>query len=101
MRNGALSLFSAVQLTTILGLITGYCITPRQWLGVSLAFAGSVWLVSPGVEAPSLEGEFSMVAAGVSWGILCRSAELSQVRSAKLGHYLEMKKWWAPSGSGW
>jgi drug/metabolite transporter (DMT)-like permease len=40
-----------------------------QWLGLASAFGGLVYLVLPGVAAPSLLGAVLMLLAGVAWGL--------------------------------
>lgn len=67
---GALILFGSVQLTMIaaaLGL--GERPRPAQWVGLALALAGLVYLVSPGLTAPPPTGAALMALAGISWGI--------------------------------
>ena len=65
---GALILFGAVQITMILSsLIVGNRLHIIEWVGVSTAFGGFVYLVSPGVSAPSAEGFVLMAVAGVAW----------------------------------
>jgi drug/metabolite transporter (DMT)-like permease len=67
---GALLLFGAVQATMILGSwLSGEPPRPIQWTGLSLALGGLIWLVFPGLNAPSLEGAILMAAAGIAWGI--------------------------------
>ncbi|MFV7771777.1 DMT family transporter [Shewanella marisflavi] len=67
---GALLLFGAVQITMILyGLWSGERINRKQTIGALLAGAGLVWLVLPGVSAPSLVGAVLMIIAGISWGV--------------------------------
>lgn len=67
---GALILFGFVQATMIaMGLWSGDRPTAPEWLGWLLAFAGLVWLVLPGVEAPPLRGASLMAIAGIAWGI--------------------------------
>jgi drug/metabolite transporter (DMT)-like permease len=67
---GALLLFGAVQATMILGSwLSDERPRPIQWTGLSLALGGLVWLVFPGLNAPSLEGAILMAAAGIAWGI--------------------------------
>jgi drug/metabolite transporter (DMT)-like permease len=67
---GALILFALVQATMIVwGLVRGERPRPVQWLGLAAAFGGLVYLVSPGLTAPSPFGSLMMGAAGVSWGI--------------------------------
>jgi drug/metabolite transporter (DMT)-like permease len=66
---GALILFGAVQLTMfIVGLRSGEMFGSIAWLGLALAVAGLVYLVSPGVAAPPFFGAASMALAGVAWG---------------------------------
>lgn len=67
---GALILFGAVQVTMILiALKQGEKPQPMEWLGLSFALAGLVYLVSPGLAAPPLLGSALMVMAGIAWGI--------------------------------
>lgn len=66
---GALILFGSVQITMMLtGLYFGNKLHTYEWLGVLLAFSGFVYLVMPGLGAPSLLGFFLMTAAGIAWG---------------------------------
>lgn len=67
---GALILFAMVQITMILGgLRAGERPHPVQWLGLMLAFAGLIFLVSPGLAAPPLDGSLLMAIAGIAWGV--------------------------------
>lgn len=67
---GALILFGAVQGTMILaGIRAGERPHPAQWVGLAAALAGLVYLVSPGLTAPSPEGSALMAAAGIAWGV--------------------------------
>lgn len=67
---GALILFSTVQLTMILvALRSGERPQVLEWLGLLLAFAGLVYLVLPGLEAPSPLGSALMMLAGIAWGV--------------------------------
>ncbi|WP_322048637.1 DMT family transporter [Paraburkholderia sp. J67] len=67
---GALVLFGAVQLTMFsAGLRSGEKFGSIAWLGLALAVAGLVYLVSPGVAAPPLLGAALMAAAGIAWGV--------------------------------
>ena len=67
---GALVLFGAVQLTMILvALRSGERFRPWEAAGLVLAAAGLVYLVLPGVSAPSPFGCAIMAAAGVAWGV--------------------------------
>ncbi len=40
-----------------------------EWVGVGTAFAGFLFLVLPGVSAPSPSGFLLMSLAGVAWGV--------------------------------
>jgi len=67
---GALILFAAVQITMIaVGLYTGERPGILEWLGLLIATAGLIYLVSPGVTAPSTAGSVLMATAGISWGV--------------------------------
>jgi len=67
---GALILFGSVQLTMILvALWSGERPRPCEWIGLTLALAGLVWLVYPGLTAPSLQGSILMTVSGIAWGI--------------------------------
>jgi drug/metabolite transporter (DMT)-like permease len=67
---GALLLFGAVQVTMIgYGLRAGERLNIRQIAGVTMAVGGLIWLVLPGVEAPSITGALLMLGAGISWGV--------------------------------
>ena len=66
---GALILFGAVQATMVIwALASGEEPHRRQWLGLGAAMAGLVYLVLPGLGAPSLRGSALMGVAGVAWG---------------------------------
>ena len=67
---GALILFGAVQITMILlSILSGNRLHAMEWVGIGTAFAGFVYLVLPGVSAPSLIGFLLMTVAGIAWGI--------------------------------
>jgi drug/metabolite transporter (DMT)-like permease len=67
---GALLLFAAVQSTMILGSYRlGKRLSIAQWAGLLLAFGGLVYLVLPGVHAPSPLGTGLMLLAGAAWGL--------------------------------
>lgn len=67
---GALILFGAVQLTMFsAGLRSGERFGLIAWVGLALAVAGLVYLVSPGVAAPPAFGAALMAVAGVAWGV--------------------------------
>ena len=67
---GALILFGVVQATMILaGLRAGERPSRVEWAGLFVALAGVVWLVFPGLTAPSPVGTGLMALAGVGWGV--------------------------------
>jgi drug/metabolite transporter (DMT)-like permease len=67
---GALILFGAVQLAMFAaGLRGGEHFSAFEWLGLAVALGGLVYLVSPGVTAPSPLGAAAMAGAGVAWGV--------------------------------
>jgi drug/metabolite transporter (DMT)-like permease len=67
---GALILFGAVQATMIgVGLREGDRPHRWEWLGLGVAIAGLVYLVSPGLSAPSFAGSSLMAVAGIAWGV--------------------------------
>lgn len=67
---GALLLFGAVQATMIgWGVWTGERMGPWQLGGLSLALAGLIGLVMPGLAAPPLAGSLLMLFAGMAWGV--------------------------------
>lgn len=67
---GALILFGAVQLTMIIaGLAAGERLSRAGWVGFAAACGGMTYLLSPGLEAPSVEGALLMGAAGIAWGM--------------------------------
>lgn len=67
---GAVILFAVVQVTMLgWAIISGQRPSLLQWAGFSLAIGGLIWLVSPGIEAPSLVGALAMALAGIGWGI--------------------------------
>ena len=67
---GALILFGAVQLSMLgAGIKAGERLTPLSWVGLALALGGLVYLVSPGLSAPSPVGAALMGVAGLAWGI--------------------------------
>jgi len=66
---GALILFGCVQLTMfIVSLRGGEHFSPLSWGGLAIAFAGLIYLVSPGLSAPDPLGAILMAVAGVAWG---------------------------------
>jgi drug/metabolite transporter (DMT)-like permease len=67
---GALILFGSVQITIVtVSLFSGERIVLAEWTGLLIAFAGFVFLLFPGVSAPSYKGFTLMALAGTAWGI--------------------------------
>jgi drug/metabolite transporter (DMT)-like permease len=66
---GALILFASVQIGMLAwAIVRGDRPALLEWLGMGVAFAAFVYLVSPGLVAPPLEGVLLMVVAGLAWG---------------------------------
>ena len=67
---GALVLFGAVQATMLVAAVSsGERPHVVQWSGLILALGGLVYLVLPGLAAPSPAGCALMSIAGVAWGL--------------------------------
>jgi drug/metabolite transporter (DMT)-like permease len=67
---GALILFGMVQATMVAGALwAGDRPSVAEWVGWLLAVSGFVYLVSPGLSAPSPLGSALMAIAGIGWGI--------------------------------
>ena len=67
---GALILFGTVQVTMLLmALWRGERPQLMEWVGLCLALSGLVYLVFPGLAAPSLLGSALMLLAGMAWGL--------------------------------
>lgn len=67
---GALILFGSVQITMIIAsVIMGNKLHLSEWLGLSLAFSGFVYLILPNLTTPSLMGFILMSVSGMAWGI--------------------------------
>ena len=67
---GALILFGSVQMTMLLvALRSGERPQALEWLGIVLALGGLVYLVLPGLQAPSPLGSVLMMIAGIAWGM--------------------------------
>ncbi len=65
---GALILFATVQIGILAwAVLKGDRPGLLEWLGIAIAFAALVYLVSPGLVAPSSLGAALMVAGGLSW----------------------------------
>ncbi len=67
---GALILFGSVQLTMLgLALAAGNRFNRFEWLGISFAIGGFIYLILPSASTPSLQGFVLMAIAGIAWGI--------------------------------
>ena len=67
---GALILFGAVQVTMLSwSILKGHRLQILELLGSIIALSGFLYLIFPGVSAPSSIGFILMTIAGVSWGI--------------------------------
>jgi drug/metabolite transporter (DMT)-like permease len=67
---GALILFGTVQVTMLgAALLGGERINSWQVIGLAVALVGLVYLVWPGLAAPSPIGAVLMALAGVGWGL--------------------------------
>lgn len=67
---GALILFGAVQVTMLVAAMReGEQMGTWQWAGLAAAVGGIVYLVLPGLAAPSPVGALLMATAGMAWGL--------------------------------
>jgi drug/metabolite transporter (DMT)-like permease len=68
---GALIMFGTVQVTMIAAdVVAGEPPTRAEWIGLIVAAAGLVWLVTPGLStSPPAQGVALMIVAGVAWGV--------------------------------
>jgi len=67
---GAVILFGCVQISMLgAALRSGERVHIVQWIGLSLALAGLVYLVFPALATPSVLSTVLMAIAGVSWGV--------------------------------
>lgn len=66
---GALILFASVQITMIgVSIYHGNRLTIIEWAGFTLALAGLIYLLLPGLTSPPIWGAIMMVLSGISWG---------------------------------
>jgi drug/metabolite transporter (DMT)-like permease len=67
---GALILFALVQATMMVAAVSaGERPHSSQWIGLALASSGLIYLVFPGLKAPSSSGSVLMAIAGIMWGV--------------------------------
>jgi drug/metabolite transporter (DMT)-like permease len=87
---GALILFGTVQLTMLVaGLQCGERFGLVASLGLALAIAGLIYLLSPGVAAPPLQGALLMAAAGIAWGVYSlRGRKVADPLAATAGNFM-------------
>lgn len=87
---GALLLFGLVQLTMIsVGLWQGQRPNALAWAGMVVAIAGLLYLVAPGLSAPSLHGAVLMGIAGIAWGIYSlRGKRVHEPITATTGNFM-------------
>jgi len=108
---GALLLFASVQLTMLMiAFSRGERLSVQQSLGLALAILGLIYLLAPGVEAPSMIGAGLMILSGIGWGlysILGKTAGQALARTAGnfaraaiiLGALTPFVFWQFPEGS--
>ena len=66
---GALLLFGTVQLSMVLYAVwRGERVSLPRGIGLVLAFAGIVFLLLPGAQAPDLKYSLVMILSGLAWG---------------------------------
>lgn len=87
---GALILFGSVQATMIAAaLFKGERPCLIEWCGITAAFAGLVYLVFPGLDAPPLFSSLLMASAGISWGFYTlRGKESRDPLAATTGNFV-------------
>jgi drug/metabolite transporter (DMT)-like permease len=87
---GALLLFAAVQATMIIwGFYNGERFHLLQSVGLLLALAGLLILLSPGLSTPSVSGSILMLSAGLAWGVYSlRGKSAGDPVSATAGNFL-------------
>jgi len=87
---GALLLFGAVQATMIgYGLWRGERLGLMQSAGSTLACAGLIGLLLPGLSAPPLDGAILMIVAGVAWGVYSlRGRSSSDAMASTAGNFI-------------
>ena len=87
---GAVVLFAAVQVSMLgIGIAQGERPRLSEWTGLAVAFGGLVYLVSPGMTAPSPVGVSLMAVSGASWGYYSFAARgISSPMAATAGNFV-------------
>lgn len=87
---GALLLFGAVQATMLgVGLVRGTRWSGLQVAGLTLALAGLVGLLLPGLTSPPPQPAALMLLAGVAWGVYSlRGREVPDPTAATAGNFV-------------
>jgi drug/metabolite transporter (DMT)-like permease len=87
---GALILFAAVQFTMLIsGRRAGEQLSAASWLGIALSLGGLIYLVLPGLAAPSLPAAGLMALAGTAWGLYSlRNRGMTDALSRTAGNFL-------------
>ncbi|SFC60687.1 DMT family transporter [Pseudoalteromonas denitrificans] len=76
---GALILFGSVQITLIFVNVTsGNKLHYSEWLGLSTAFVGFVYLIFPSLTSPTISGMAIMALSGVAWAFYTLLGRSSQ-----------------------
>ena len=66
----SLILFASVQITIIAySIYAGNRLNMLEWIGLSMAFIGFVYLMYPNLNSPSAMGFLLMSISGIAWGI--------------------------------
>jgi len=87
---GALILFGAVQITMVFGALrSGEAPGGMEWLGIVMAAAGLIYLLLPGLSAPSPTGAALMLISGMAWGIYSlRGRQKSKALANTTGNFI-------------
>ena len=88
---GALILFACVQITMIsIGIYQGNHPSRLEWTGIALAVFGFVYLLLPGIQAPSTLGAILMALSGAAWGVYSiRGARSSNSMQDTTGNFIK------------
>ena len=87
---GALILFGAVQLTMIFaGIRVGERPPAGAWFGILLAVGGFIYLIFPGLTAPSPLGAALMTMAGIAWGLYSlKGRKVTDATATTMGNFV-------------